>query len=65
MFKLDRTTFKTQTFDEATNTRLYWLTKTPNERFEAAWYLTCIAYNIDVSNPPKLDRTKFSMRKNA
>jgi hypothetical protein len=63
MPKLDRTQFKIQTFEEADNTREYWLSKTPNERFAAAWYLICCAWNIDMNNPPKLDRTVFSTRK--
>jgi hypothetical protein len=64
MFKLDRTAFKIQTFEEADNNRAYWLSKTPAERWSAAWYLTCCAYNIDPKNPPRLDRNVFSQRKN-
>ncbi len=61
--KLDRTAFKINTFESADNNKEYWLSKTPDERFAAAWYLICCAYNIDYNNPPKLDRTCFSMRK--
>lgn len=64
MFQLDRSAFKIQTHKQASNTRNFWLTKSPQERFDAAWYLICIAYNIDIKNPPRLDRTVFSMRKN-
>jgi hypothetical protein len=64
MFRLDRNSFKIQTHEESSNTLSYWLSKSPEERFEAAWYLICIAYNIDLKNPPRLDRTVFSMRKN-
>jgi len=64
MFRLDRNSFKIQTQEESSNTLSYWLSKSPEERFEAAWYLICIAYNIDLKNPPRLDRTVFSMRKN-
>jgi hypothetical protein len=64
MYKLDRTAFSIKTFKEADNNRAYWLSKTPAERWAAAWYLTCCAYGIDYKNPPKLDRTAFSMRKN-
>lgn len=64
MFRLDRTAFKIQTHHEASNTVEYWLTKSPEERFRAAWFLICTAYNIDRNNPPRLDRTVFSMRKN-
>lgn len=64
MYKLDRTAFKIQSHSEADNQKNYWLKKTPEERFRAAWYLTCSAYGIDPENPPKLDKTLFSVRKN-
>lgn len=64
MFRLDRTAFKIQTHSESANTKKYWLSKTHEERFRAAWFLICSAYNIDVENPPRLDRSVFSMRKN-
>ena len=47
MFRLDKTSFKIQTFEEADNTKNYWLDKTPAERWAAAWYLTASAFNID------------------
>ncbi len=64
MYKLDRTAFKIQSFEESNLNREYWIKKSPQERFDAAWYLICVAYNIDIKNPPRLDRTFFSMRKN-
>ena len=64
MFKLDRNAFKIQTFAEADNNKKYWLSKTPAERWAAAWYLTASAYNIDYKNPPRLDKNVFSKRKN-
>lgn len=64
MYRLDRTAFQIQTYQQADNTRYYWLQKTPAERFRAAWYLICSAYGIDPANPPRLDRQLFSMRKN-
>jgi hypothetical protein len=64
MFKLDRTAFKIQSFEQAAKSKIFWLQKTPSERFQAAWYLICAAYNIDYTNPPKMDKTQFSLRKN-
>jgi len=64
MYRLDRNAFAIKTFTEATNTRTYWLKQPPSERFRAAWFLTCAAYNIDVASPPRIDRTHFTMRKN-
>ena len=64
MYKLDRTAYKIQSFEEADNNKLFWLEKSPAERWAAAWYLTCCAYNIDYKNPPRLDKNVFNMRKN-
>jgi hypothetical protein len=33
------------------------------ERLRRAYYLISQAYGFSISNPPKLDRTYFSMRK--
>jgi len=63
MYKLNRNSFKIQTIKESDNTKEYWLNKTPNERFSAAWYLICSAYNLNYYNPPKMDKTIFSIRK--
>ena len=61
--RLDRTAFGIATFEEASNTRAYWLSKTPAERLAAAWQLTCRAYGLDPNVQHRLDRTVFSMRK--
>lgn len=63
MFRLDRTAFKIQRFEEATHQRDYWMQKTHEERLAAAWYLICIAWNLDPEKQHKLDRTIFSRRK--
>lgn len=63
MYRLDRDSFSIKTFEEADQNKKYWLEKTPTERFKAAWYLICSAYNIDPENPPKMDRQAFSIRK--
>lgn len=62
-YRLDRTAFAIQTFAKAAHQRSYWLTKSPAERLAAAWYLICAAYNLDRSQPQRLDRTVFAMRK--
>lgn len=62
-YRLDRTAFAIQTFEEAAHQRAYWLTRAPRERLAAAWYLICSAYNLDHSKHHRLDRTVFSMRK--
>ncbi len=62
MYKLDRTAFKIQSFEEADHNRKYWLTKSYKERLEAGWYITCVAFNVDPISV-RLDRTLFSIRK--
>ncbi len=64
MFKLDRTVGKGQTHEEASaNQAAYWKTKTVDERLAVVMYLNSIAYNFDINNPPRLDRTVFRTRK--
>ena len=62
-YQLDRTFGKAQTFAEADNNTDYWRQKDAKERLQAAWYLISCAYGFDLDNPPRLDRTVFSMRK--
>ena len=64
MFKLDRTIGKGHTHEDAPKDSSYWKTKTVEERLYAAMYLNSIAYGFDINNPPKMDKTVFSSRKN-
>lgn len=41
----------------------YWQSKTIAERLRAAAYLNSIAYNYDINNPPRMDKTIFSIEK--
>jgi len=61
-YKLDRTVFKMQTAKEADNNFSYWQTQSLEERLTAANYLNSVAYNFDINDPPKMDRTYFRMR---
>ena len=61
--KFDRNAFSMGTFKQASHKLSYWKSKSPAERLEAAWILTCHAYGFSPENPPKMDRTVFSMRK--
>ncbi|MBO0939816.1 hypothetical protein J2I47_24945 [Fibrella sp. HMF5335] len=63
VFKLDRTAFKAGNHQQNGNQFLYWQSKSMTERLQAAAYLNSVAYNYDLLNPPRLDRTAFSMRK--
>jgi uncharacterized protein (UPF0262 family) len=64
-YRLDRSAFQIQSFEQASNQHTYWLSKTPAERISAAWYLICVAYDLDYESEHSLDRTFFQMRKRA
>ncbi len=51
-----------QTAKAADNNFLYWQTQSLEERLRAANYLNSVAYNFDINDPPKMDRTYFRMR---
>ena len=60
---MDRTAFKRQTAEEASNTVAFWRQKSDAEKIQAAYHLSLRAWGHDPENEPRLDRTKFSMRK--
>lgn len=62
-YRLDKTYFKAQSFQEADNQKAYWIRQDVTERLRAAWYLISCAYGFNLDNPPRLDKTIFSMRK--
>ena len=55
--KLDRTAFKYQTKTEASHNFNYWQSQPYEKRLQAANYLNSVAYNFDINNPPKMDKT--------
>ena len=61
-YRLDRKAFKPQTLKEAADHVSVYKKMTWQERLKVAAYLNSVAYNYDVNNPPKLDRTKFSTK---
>jgi hypothetical protein len=63
-YKLDRTVFSMSSHEVKEPAVKYWKTKTPEERLSASFYLNSVAFNFDLSNPPRLDKAIFSMRKN-
>ena len=63
-YKLDRTAFSMGSNKVSEPAVNYWKSKSPEERLCAAFYLNSVAFNFDISNPPRIDRTVFSMRKN-
>jgi hypothetical protein len=61
-YRLDRTAFKAQTATEAADHAAYYRHLTWQERLRIANYLNSIAYNYPENEPPKMDKTVFSMR---
>ncbi len=62
-YRLDRTAFKMLTAEEATKSHAaYYKTLTWQERMRIANYLNSIAYNYSENEPPRIDKTVFSMR---
>ena len=61
--KLDRTAFKHQTLEEAAHNLEYWEKQSFEKKLEAANYLNSVAYNFDVNNPPRMDKTYFKISK--
>ena len=64
-FRLDRTAFHMGTHAEAEAYHRENQPETIVERLRAAMYLNSVAYNFDLNNPPRLDRTAFSCRVHA
>jgi len=64
MFRLDRTRFHKGKLETVSQWQSdYWKSRPVEERFAAAWYLCSIAWQFDIENPPRLDKTKFNARK--
>lgn len=61
-FKLDRTSFKAQTIKEAANHAKEYQKLSWQNRLKVAAYLNSIAFNFDINNPPRMNRTKFSAK---
>lgn len=61
-FKLDRTAFKAHTHKEAADHASIYKKLSWQDRLRVAAYLNSVAYNFDLNNPPRLDRTKFSVK---
>ncbi len=61
-FRLDRTAFFVGTHEEVEDKdRQEDYSMTHIERLKSAFYLNSVAYNFDINNPPKLDRTHFEI----
>ena len=64
-YRLDRTAFIAQTMEKASNNYSYWKQQSYTERLRASFYLNSVAFNFDINNPPRLDRTAFKTRQHS
>jgi len=62
-YRMDKTAFKIQTFEEADDAMRNYTNHSVKERMEIAFYLTSIAYRFDMENPPRMDKTAFRIKK--
>lgn len=62
-YRMDKTTFKVQTFEEADDAMQDYSSYSMQERLRIYWYLTSIAYKFDLDNPPRMDKTVFRIKK--
>jgi len=61
-YHLDRSAFKAQSLEEASNHAIYYSRLTWKERLEIAGYLNSVAFDYPLADPPKMDRTLFKAR---
>ena len=61
--RLDKSKFRKGSVEYIDDTRAYWLSKSPTERLQAAYFLILRTYGYSPDNPPRMDKTIFSMRK--
>ena len=62
-YRLDRNYFWAGKAEDQPSDALYYKTLTPEERLKIAFYLNSVAYNFDINNPPRMDKTVFSIEK--
>ncbi|HTN05263.1 hypothetical protein [Agriterribacter sp.] len=62
-YRMDKTAFSIQTFEEADGAMRDYSNHTFRERLHIYWHLTSIAYKFDLNTPPQMDKTVFGMRK--
>ncbi|HRE38633.1 MAG TPA: hypothetical protein PK092_09315 [Chitinophagaceae bacterium] len=62
-YRMDKTAFKVQTFEEADDAMQDYSSYSMQERLRIYWYLTSIAYKFDLDNPPRMDKTVFRIKK--
>jgi hypothetical protein len=62
-FKLDKSAFKAQSFEEAARDSLFPKHLSIADRLRLAFHLTCTIYGLEKGDPLKIDTSVFSARK--
>lgn len=60
---MDKTAFSAFRKENEPNDFKFWQSKTVSERLMAAAYLNSIAFNYNMQNPSRMDKTIFSIEK--
>ena len=60
---MDKTVFSAEKIEQQKSDKEYWLSLPDSQRLKALMQMLSINFNFDLQNPPKLDRTVFSMEK--
>ncbi len=61
-YKLNRTAFKAQTLEEASDHTAYYKKLSWTERLQVSAYLNSVAFNYPQDTPPRMDKTKFQIK---
>jgi hypothetical protein len=59
-YRLDKTVFQAMTVEEADSYMRDYRKYNWKERMQISFYLTSLAYNFDIKNPPRMDKTIFT-----
>lgn len=62
-YKLDKSVFKSQSFEEAEMENVFTKTVSLSERLNQGWYLSAMAFGLDPNHPPKMVKKLVSTRK--
>ena len=62
-YKLDKTVSQAVTAQEADDYMRDYRKYNWKERVQISFYLTSLAYGFDINNPPRMDKTIFSVAK--
>ncbi len=65
MYRLDKTKFRGQTFENASKHSHFYKSLSWKERFRIAIFLNTIAYRLVGTGEPKMDKKVFSVRENS